>query len=239
MERSRETALPPAIAPAAPATTLRDYWIARADQHTRDRYLGVGLSKFPEDLRVYEQLLWLARPDVVIELGAQEGGSTLWLRDRLRTLASYGQVAAPHVIAVDVELERARENLPAVDSAYAETITLVEGDVRDPEVRAAVGRAIAPGARCFVIEDSAHVSATTRAALELYADLVPVGGFFVVEDGCVDVDWMRLNASWPRGVLPALHDWLATEAGDCFRIRRDLETYGISCHPEGFLQRVA
>jgi hypothetical protein len=38
-------------------------------------------------------------------------------------------------------------------------------------------------------------------------------------------------------VLPALSDWLATEQGSAFTIRDDLELYGLSCHPSGFLQR--
>ena len=94
---------------------------------------------------------------------------------------------------------------------------------------------VPPGARCMVIEDSAHEYDTTLASLRGLAHLVPRGGFFVVEDGCVDVEELRLDPAWPRGVLPAVHDWLTTEPG--FHVRRDLELYGVSCHPEGFLQR--
>lgn len=87
-----------------------------------------------------------------------------------------------------------------------------------------------------MVEDSAHVYDTTWAAL---AGFVPEGGFFVVEDGCVDVEEMRPDESWPRGVLPAARDWLRTPEGEDFAVRRDLELYGISCHPEGILQRRA
>ena len=79
--------------------------------------------------------------------------------------------------------------------------------------------------------------ASTASALERFAHLVAPGGFFIVEDGCVDIDEMRADESWPRGVLPGIHAWLATEQGREFEVRRDLELYGISCHPEGFLQR--
>jgi cephalosporin hydroxylase len=218
---------------------LREYWLARAAQHTTDSYLGVPLSKFPEDLRVYEHLLWRTTPDVVVELGGQAGGSALWFRDRLRTLAAYGRVAAPRVVSVDLDVSVARANLAEVDPHYADSIVLLEGDVQDPALRAEVGRHLPAGAHCMVVEDSAHVEATTRAALELYSDLVPPGGLFVVEDGCVDVEWMRLGEDWPRGVLPALRAWLATPQGAAFRMRRELELYGVSCHPEGFLERVA
>ena len=233
-----ENSVPRAIS-VGPDTPIRDYWAARAHQHTTDRYLGIKMSKFPEDLRVYEHLMWVAAPDVIVELGAQSGASTLWLRDRLRTLAGYGALAAPpRVIAVDIDLDAARYNVAVRDPQWADSISFVEGSVCDAAVREAVGACIPRGAVCMVIEDSAHVYETTRAALELYSDLIAPGGFFVVEDGCVDVDEMRLSPDWPRGVLPALHDWLQTPAGEGFRVRRDLELYGISCHPEGFLQRL-
>jgi hypothetical protein len=48
--------LPPPVT-ADVTGALREYWLARAAQHTQDSYAGVPLSKFPEDLRTYEQLL--------------------------------------------------------------------------------------------------------------------------------------------------------------------------------------
>ncbi len=62
---------------------LIELWRWRIAQHHRDRYAGVPISKFPEDLRTYEQIIWERRPQVVVEVGVQYGGSTLWLRDRL------------------------------------------------------------------------------------------------------------------------------------------------------------
>ena len=53
--------------------SLRTYWLERVAQHTRDSYAGLPISKFPEDLRVYEHLLWESRADAVVELGSQHG----------------------------------------------------------------------------------------------------------------------------------------------------------------------
>jgi cephalosporin hydroxylase len=224
--------LPPSVT-ADVTGALREYWLARAAQHTQDSYAGLPLSKFPEDLRTYEHLLWEDAPDTVIEIGTQAGGSALWFRDRLLDLQRYGRIAAPpRVISIDVDHDAARANL---DRTYADGIELVTGDVREAATVAAAAGLV--GDRCFVIEDSAHEYDTTYAALEGFARFVPAGGFYVVEDGCVDVDALRLDDAWPRGVLPALHDWLDSEQGRGFRVRRDLELYGVSCHPEGFLQR--
>jgi cephalosporin hydroxylase len=218
--------------------TMRDYWLKRAAQHTGDSYAGVGMSKFPEDLRVYEHLLWESAATAVIEIGAYSGGASLWFRDRLAAFARYRPGPPPFVVSIDVDIAAARSAVQSVDAAYADSIALVEADVTDPGLPDRIEELLPAGSRCLVIEDSAHVYDTTLASLTGFARFVSPNGFFVVEDGCVDVDEMRLSPDWPRGVLPALHDWLGTTAGERFRVRRDLELYGISCHPEGFLQRL-
>jgi cephalosporin hydroxylase len=230
--------LPPSVDIDLERDTLLSYWRARVAQHTQDSYAGVTLSKFPEDLRVYEHLLWLQAPDTVIEIGTQFGASALWFRDRLRALRAYGRISRePRVVTLDIDQSRAREALAGADPGFTREIALVEGDVRDPAVADEVAGLVGESARCLVVEDSAHTHETTMAALSGFSRFVPPGGFFVVEDGCVDVEVMRIDEAWPRGVLPALDDWLRTPAGAEFAVRRDLELYGMSCHPRGFLQR--
>jgi len=225
--------LPPRVVVdlSAPVSEL---WAKRAAQHTRDSYAGVRLSKFPEDLRVYEHLVWLSAPEVVIELGGQFGASALWFRDRLRALETYGRMESGTVISIDVAPSHgALEALPA---GALDGITFLEADVRDPDLPGQVGELVG-GRSCMVVEDSAHTYETTSAALHGFARFVGPGDFFVVEDGCVDVEEMRIEETWPRGVLPALEEWLRTPEGRDFRQRRDLELYGLTCHPYGFLQR--
>lgn len=242
MATNRHAPQPPAIPTPVSLpldATIHELWLARTRQHFEDSYAGVRMLQFPEDLRVFEHLLWLSRPNVVIEIGVQFGGSTLWFRDRLRALRQYGLQQDVSVIAIDTDISAAADALAAADPRYAETITLLERDVTDPLLPNTVAELIASDDRCMVVEDSAHTYRTTRAALDGFARFVPPGGFLVVEDGCVDIESMRADPDWPRGVLPAVEDWLATAAGRDFRVRRDLEIYGISCHPRGFLQRAA
>jgi cephalosporin hydroxylase len=219
--------------------TVRQYWLDRVARHKRDSYAGVRLAKFPEDLRVYEHLIWVSKPNVVIEVGTLGGGSALWFRDRLRTLAGYVETGRPLVISIDIDTSLARDALPKVDPGYEETIILLERDIIDPDLPNEIERLLPSGSRCLVVEDSAHEFDTTTAALTGLARFVPMQGFFVVEDGSVDYEEMRLRDDWPRGVLPAVREWLQTGEGRKFAVRRDLEIYGITSHPEGFLQRVA
>jgi len=48
----------------------------RAAQTVRDVCAGMPLYDFPEDLRVYEHLLWATTPQVVIEIGAGGGSGS-------------------------------------------------------------------------------------------------------------------------------------------------------------------
>jgi cephalosporin hydroxylase len=229
--------LPPTVL-SQPADSVQQLWISRAHQSVLDVYAGCPLCKFPEDLRIYEHLMWTSSPQVVIEIGTYGGGSALWFRDRLRMLASYGRVADPFVISIDIDPSPTIDALDAVDPDWRSCIHLLDGDVRDPATAKRVADIVPAGTSTLVTEDSAHVYDTTWAALANFSSFVQPGGFFVVEDGCVDIDELRLDESWPRGVLPAVHHWLTTKDGQAFQVRRDLELYGLTSSPEGFLQRI-
>jgi len=112
--------------------SLRTYWLARADQHTKDWYAGTRIAKFPEDLRVYEHLLWQSKPNAVIELGASAGGSALWFRDRLRTLAAYGRIEKPRVVSIDLDVEPARASIGSMPFTAATPIRRIRGASSGP-----------------------------------------------------------------------------------------------------------
>ncbi len=181
-------------------TPAAEYFKDRARQSVFDTYAGIPMMKFPEDLRTYEHILFSRRVEVVLELGVQHGASTLWFRDRLRTLATYGYIKHPRVIGVDIDLSLAEENLSQVDRRYSREVKLIAGDLLDAGIVELVHEQVPRGASCLVIDDSAHTRESSLGALNGFADLVQPGGFFVVEDGSVDVEEMRIHPDWPRGV---------------------------------------
>ena len=97
----------------------------------------------------------------------------------------------------------------------------------------AIEAEIDPLARPIVVEDAAHTGEVTKAALESLAHLVPAGGFFVVEDGHVDIE--RLHPDGPPmirqigvrsgGVISTERiAWPETAEGSEFNLRTDLQT---------------
>jgi cephalosporin hydroxylase len=214
-----------------------EFWRRRIHQHLTEYYAGIRLSKFPEDLRVVEQLLFAQRPDVVIEIGTQFGASALWIADRLASLTRYGGPADPLVVTIDIDTRAARVALDRADPAWRDRIVLIESDVCSSALPELVKEHLGGRTNCMVIEDGAHTYETTAAALTGFSRFVPAGGYLVVEDGIVDVEALRLLPDWPRGVHQAIAEFMASPLGSEFVRRPDLETYGLTSHPGGYLQR--
>ena len=177
------------------------------------------MTKFPEDLRVYEHLLWEARPNVVVEIGVQHGAIVAVVpRPPAHAGVTTAASRAPRVVGLDIDIAAAERNLDRRRSdAGVTSIALLEGDVRE---QATVDRVLAavPDGRLVPGHRGQRPRRRTRRwpACAALARLVRPGGFFVVEDGCVDVEGMRLDPGWPRGVLPAVEEWLAGPDGRDF-----------------------
>ena len=127
--------------------SLLDFYRARLlnQIHYVDSYKGVRILKLPEDLRTYERIIEDSKPEVIVELGIEAGGSSLWFADRLSNLLGGGEV-----IGVDIDTKVAKENI-----SYDKRITIIDGDLTTPETIKAVYDAVG-GRKAMVIEDAAH-----------------------------------------------------------------------------------
>jgi cephalosporin hydroxylase len=202
---------------------LRDFWRERLERHTQDFYRGVALAKMPEDLRTYGHLIDEVNPEVIVEIGSYQGGSALWFADQL---SIRGHRQTPLVVSVD-------KNPVALRDSRIEFIT---ADVRDPDAQARVWQLVADR-RALVSEDSNHNYVSTSAALRAYADLVSVGSWFVVEDGVVDHEGLRLPR-YPHGVKQAIDEFLASPDGERFS-QHELAPYGTTTCFGGWLKAEA
>jgi cephalosporin hydroxylase len=130
-----------------------------------------------------------------------------------------------------------RRNLREAGVKVGKEVVVLAADVTDPATPDRVAEHVPRGARCLVVEDSAHTYATTIAALRGFARFVPPGGVFVVEDGVVDEEPLRPDDSWPRGVQQAVAEFLASPEGAAFTADPAAAVYGLTCHVGGYLRR--
>ena len=101
----------------------------------------------------------------------------------------------------------------------------------DPDVVDEV-RERAAGRNTLVILDSDHSQAHVEAELDVYAPLVPVGCYLIVEDSNIG----RIRKDLMPGPLEAIETFLA--GSDEFEIDREREKFLITFNPSGYLRRV-
>ena len=203
---------------------MRDWLLYHQHEIHGDKctWMGVRTLKNPLDAWVYQEIIYQVRPDIIVEIGSAEGGSTLYLA-HLLDLVAHGRV-----ISIDI-------NRAAFKVTHGRVITLT-GHSTAPQVVDEAYR-LCQGKSVLVIQDGDHGCRQVLADLRTYAPLVSVNSYFIVEDGIIDLfgpfDGMgRLD----DGPLVAVEQFLR-ENND-FVVDEVCERYLVTYNPRGFLKRV-
>ena len=187
------------------------------------RWMGLRSLKNPFDAWIYQEILHDVRPDVVIEIGSYEGGTTLYLAHLLELIGN------GFVVSIDIDRSRFLASHPRIH-----TFT---GDSGSREILDAV-RDLCRGKTVLVVHDADHTKDRVLADLEIYAPLVTVGSYLIVEDGFIDLfepdDGI---GTWTEGPLSAVEEFLTGNPG--FVPDRERERYLITYNPRGYLRRVS
>jgi cephalosporin hydroxylase len=180
-------------------------------------YRGVPTWKNVFDLWVIQEIIHETQPEIVVEIGCKFGGTTLWLSDTMKTVAS-GSI-------ISVDLKRPR-------IAFPENVQFIEGDSIASGTVAQV-QGLWRGRRTMLLVDGNHAAEHVFKELVLYGPMVAPGCYFVVEDGIVDVmDWPQ----YQPGPLVAVQRFLRENSRFVADERR--EKFILTYAPGGFLKRV-
>jgi cephalosporin hydroxylase len=201
-----------AVARAHDVLYLSDAW-------TEARWLGAQALKNPLDLWVYQEIVFETKPALIVETGTYRGGSAYFLAS-LCDLLGAGEV-------VSIDVEPIRDDYPE----HPRITYLGSRSSTDPEVVDEVRRR-AGEKPILVILDSDHSQAHVEAELAVYAPLVPVGCYVIVEDSNIG----RIRKDLAPGPLEAVETFLATT--DEFEVDRSREKFLITFNPSGYLRRV-
>jgi cephalosporin hydroxylase len=175
------------------------------------------------DLWVYQEIIFDLKPTLILETGTAFGGSALYFARQLDRL---NQGA---VVSVDLEPHTSLPKHPRV--------SYVHGSSVDAEIVRAIGACASTHPRVMVVLDSDHSAAHVTAELDAYAPLVTEGQFLVVED--TNINGRPVEADWNGGPGPgpALDAWLPNHPE--FEVNEMAQRYMLTCHPGGWLRRVA
>lgn len=209
---------------------------------TLDRYdysylwnwLGVPIIQMPADVMATQEVIWDAKPDVIIETGVARGGSMIFLAAMMQLLGR------GKVIGVDIDIRA--HNREAIEShPLSGRVTLIEGGSTSEETLRRVTAEVPKGAKVMVVLDSDHSREHVLAELRAYGPLVSKGQYLVVADtllGRISPEQtpQKRSAIWKPGNEPlsALNSYL--EETD--RFEPDAVINGklvLSSSPGGFL----
>lgn len=213
--------------------------------------LGRPIIQFPQDMVATQELIWEARPDLIIETGIAHGGSLIQSAMMLAMLdicdaieagsEHLATVSKRKVLGVDIEI-REHNRIAIENHPMAGRIQMLEGSSIDPSIVSQVKEVASEYERVLVMLDSMHTHDHVLGELEAYANLASVGSYCVVFDTFVEdiSNDMFPDRPWSVGDNPktAVHEWL--KSNDNFEIDKHWDNkIMISVAPDGFLRRVS
>lgn len=194
----------------------------RTDNARTVRWFGHDIRQNPADAWTLQEIITDRQVDFVVECGTLRGGSAFYLASLLDLLGR------GEVVSIDVAPEATVPHPRITYLTGSSTDAAIVDDVR--------GRIGSAGARePLVILDSDHSADHVLAELRMWAGVVPVGGYIVVQDGVVD-ELRRFRRDRP-GPLVAIERFLTED--DRFVV--DEERSGkllFHYSPKGCLRRV-
>lgn len=182
-------------------------------------YFGVRTLKNPIDAWMYQEIIFETKPDVIVEIGNANGGSTLFLA-HLCDIIGKGRI---------IGLDLSHKIVPEHVTTHPR-ITFIEGDACQKFEY--VERLISKDERVLVIEDSAHTYDNTLNVLRLYSKLIKLGDYFIVEDS---ICHHGLTIGPKPGPYEAIEAFISENAD--FEIDRIRERFLITWNPKGYLRR--
>lgn len=188
-----------------------------------NHWYGIPMQQYPTDLMLYQQTIWDFKPDVFIETGTNYGGNAFYVATLLEQVNPRAQVLTVDIDAANWNKTLADLKLESKDRLL-QRIHFFEGSSTDPAIIARMKERIPEGARVMVLLDSDHSRAHVLNELNLYAPLVTLNGYLIVND-----------TQW-GDPLRAVEDFLATT--DAFVADPLQERFSLSCAHGGFLKRV-
>lgn len=156
--------------------------------HYNVTYKGVPCIKCPFDYVIYQMIISELKPDLIIEIGSNHGGSAYYMADLLNAIG-HGEI---HSIDIEDKVPREVKQHPRIKFFF-------NGWQK-------YDLSLAKGEKILVIEDSSHHFENTLEAINRFAKLVTLGSYLIVEDGIVNR--LGLEEEYNGGPIRAIEVFL-------------------------------
>jgi cephalosporin hydroxylase len=191
---------------------------AEAHRYTYQReWAGVPIIRLPDDIVVFQELVWEYRPQRIIETGIARGGSLL-LDAAMQRMAGL----EPSVLGIDIAIyPHTRELLKG--HPLSAGIQMLESDSTVGTAVDAARDFLGDAERALLVLDSNHTHDHVLAELRALAPLLPVGSYVLVADTIVEEfpAGHYQDRPWDRGNNPMTAARAFVAERDDFELDRD------------------
>jgi cephalosporin hydroxylase len=232
---------------------LSRIWVREISRHKwayNFSWLGRPAIQFPNDVWAMQELIWVIKPDLIIETGIAHGGSLIFSASMLALLdiseaIELGTMIDPKqsirkVLGIDIDI-RAHNRTAIEAHPMASRIQMIQGSSIDPEVVEQVKQIAKDYQRILVCLDSNHTHEHVFAELEAYAPLTSVGSYCCVFDTLIEdmPDELFPDRPWGKGNNPKTAVWEYLKKHPEFEIDKDIQhKLLITVAPDGYLKRI-
>jgi cephalosporin hydroxylase len=140
--------------------------------HHNYTYRGIKSIKCPFDYALYQMIIFDVKPDLIIEIGTNHGGSALYLSDMLDILGE----GVIHTIDI---MEYPLSDLVKNNKRIKRFVS--PNGFKDYDISLAKDFN-----KVLIIDDGSHHYLDVKASLEKFKHLVSQKSYFIVEDGILD-----------------------------------------------------
>jgi cephalosporin hydroxylase len=196
-------------------------------------WLGVPIIQMPEDLIIFQEIVYKTQPDLIIETGVARGGSIIFWASIQRLCGITGKV-----LGVDIEIrQHARSAIN--NSNFKNEISLIEGSSIEDEVVDQVKKIVSRHKRIMVVLDSNHTHEHVLSELEIYSKFVSKDCFLIVLDTVIDDLKVDPTRPWGPGSSPksAVKEFMLKTSGDFINEQSYENRALLSVAPNGYLRR--
>jgi cephalosporin hydroxylase len=231
---------------------LSRIWIREITRHKwayNFTWLGRPAIQFPNDAWALQELIWSARPDLIIETGIAHGGSLIFNASMLAQLDICDAMEANQsinprqskrkVLGIDIDIRS--HNRAAIEAhPMSSRIQMIEGSSIASDVIAQVHHIASNYKRILVCLDSNHTHEHVLSELHAYAPLVTRDSYCIVFDTIIEdmPDDFFPDRPWGKTNNPktAVHEFLKSHPE--FEIDETIQSkLQITVAPDGFLKR--
>jgi cephalosporin hydroxylase len=189
--------------------------------HHNFKYRGIITQKCPFDYVLYQMILNEIKPDLVIEIGTNQGGSCLYMAD-LMEINKFGEI---HTIDIEDNVTS-----PLIDNHNRIKRFLNGYQNYDLNLTNSFERIL-------IIDDGSHQRVDVEEAFQKFKDLVSVGSYYIIEDGVLTE--LGYESNYGGGPLKAIEKII--DKNKNFIIDRKWSNFfgtNATFNPNGFLKRI-